>query len=97
MVHHNSRIACEIAIRVNLGQQESTEPKQDQFGEALKVVIEADQSPLVRDRECRQMGICAQPLRQIPLAHQQMKNIPTIAGWLRMTDTRLLQKSLQQC
>ena len=35
--------------------------KQDQFGEALKVVIETDQSPLVRDRECRQMGICAQP------------------------------------
>ena len=26
-----------------------------------------------------------------------MKNIPAIAGWLRMTDTRLLQKSLQQC
>ena len=61
MDHHNSRIACEMAIKVNLGQRESIELKQDQFGEALKDVIETDQSPLVRDRECRQMGICAQP------------------------------------
>ena len=53
MDHHNSRIACEMAIKVNLGQRESIELKQDQFGEALKVVIETDQSPLVRDREGR--------------------------------------------
>ena len=42
------------------------------------------------------MGICAQPCRQIPLAHQQMKNIPTIAGWLRIAPPRLLHKLLHQ-
>ena len=61
MDHHNSRIAYEMAIKVNLGQQESTELKQGQPRKPLKVVIKADQSPLVRDREGRQMGICAQP------------------------------------
>jgi len=57
----HSRLACEMAIKVNLGQRESMELKQDQSGEPLKVVIKADQSPLVRDRESRQIGICAQP------------------------------------
>jgi len=51
----------EMAIKVNFGQPESTELKQGQPGKPLKVAIKADQSPLVRDRERRQMGICAQP------------------------------------
>ena len=47
--------------KANPGQRQSMELMQDQSGEPLKVVIKTDQSPLVRDREGRQMGICAQP------------------------------------
>ena len=86
----------EMAIKVNLGQPESTELEQGQTRKQLKVPIETDQSPLVRDRECRQVGIRAQPWGQIRLAHQQMKNIPAITGGLCMTDPGLLQKRLKQ-
>ena len=86
----------EMAIKVNLGQLEPTELEQGQTRKQLKVPIETDQSPLVRDRECRQVGIRAQPWGQVLLAHQQMKNIPAITGGLCMTDPGLLQKRLKQ-
>ena len=61
----------------------------------FEIAIETHQAPAIGDSQGRQMGICAEPGRDLPTPQQLVKHLPAVVLWLGQPHARLLTKGIE--
>jgi hypothetical protein len=85
-------------LEISLGRKppDASQPVQLQALKPFEIAIETHQAPAIGDRQGRQMGIGAEPGRQLSVTQQLVKHLPAVVLRRGQLHARLLAQGFEQ-